>query len=258
MNKNPDETQLFWNRVADDWDQQVGDDGDSNRILNSDPVLWQFAGDVSGATVLDAGCGTGYLSRKLNEKGAHVIGIDFSEEMLRIARSKAARIDFRIDSCSILRTVADKSIDIVISNYVLMDTPDLTETVQAFFRVLKPGGHAVVVFSHPCFPQEYATTTDSDVAVTYQWDFSYFQQQKCIEPPWGHFTSEFIWFHRPLSDYWKAFRETGFEVVDFEEPRISENRYHLAKNQKQLNTSKNRPISVAFKLKKRRQQNTLR
>lgn len=56
-----DETRELWNRVADDWRIQVGDDGDHNRILNSDPVLWEFAGDVSGRAVLDAGCGTGYF-----------------------------------------------------------------------------------------------------------------------------------------------------------------------------------------------------
>ena len=51
-----EETRDFWNRVANDWRIQVGVDGDCNRILNSDPVLWKFAGDVSGRTVLDAGC----------------------------------------------------------------------------------------------------------------------------------------------------------------------------------------------------------
>jgi NMT1/THI5 like protein len=60
-----EETRDLWNRVADDWRIQVGDDGDGNRTLNSDPVLWKFAGDVSGLTVLDAGCGTGYLAKKL-------------------------------------------------------------------------------------------------------------------------------------------------------------------------------------------------
>lgn len=137
--------------------------------------------------------------------------------MLRIARSKADHIDFRIDSCSQLHTVADGLIDIIISNYVLMDTPELTETMQALFRVLKPGGHGVVVFSHPCFPQEYATRTNINATVTYQWNFPYFQLQKCIGPLWGHFTSEFVWFHQPLSDYWKAFRSVGLEVVDFKE-----------------------------------------
>ena len=248
--QDSEETRHFWNRVAHDWDIQVGDTGDSNRILNSDPVLWRFAGKVAGATVLDAGCGTGYLSRKLHACGAHGIGVDFSDKMIRIARSKAEHIDFRVDSCSELGTVDDASIDIVIANYVLMDIPDLTGALRAFFRVLRPGGSLVAVFSHPCFPQGRATGPDNDGSVTYHWRFPYFRCQKCIDPPWGHFTSEFIWFHRPLSDYWKAFLQAGFEVVDFEEPRVSGDRYHLAKNQGELNDIKSRPYSVAFKLNK--------
>ena len=51
-----EETQAFWNDVAEDWRTQVGDEGDSNRRLSSDPVLWAFAGDVHGLEVLDAGC----------------------------------------------------------------------------------------------------------------------------------------------------------------------------------------------------------
>jgi hypothetical protein len=39
--------------------------------------------------------------------------------------------------------------------------------------------------------------------------------------------------------------------VDFEEPRIAEDRYHLAHNERQLNNSRNRPYSVAFKLRKK-------
>ena len=79
------ETQEMWNSVAADWQIQVGDEGDSTRRLNSDPVLWAFAGDVAGLSVLDAGCGTGYLSRKLADKGALVTGIDFSEKMIEIS-----------------------------------------------------------------------------------------------------------------------------------------------------------------------------
>jgi len=98
-------TRDFWNRVAADWRSQVGDDGDGNRVLNSDPVLWKFAGDVNGLMVLDAGCGTGYLSKKLRDQGARVTGIDFSERMIEIARTQNPDMDFRVDSCSELVTL---------------------------------------------------------------------------------------------------------------------------------------------------------
>jgi 2-polyprenyl-3-methyl-5-hydroxy-6-metoxy-1,4-benzoquinol methylase len=168
-----DETRDLWNRVADDWQIQVGEDGDGNRILNSDPVLWAFAGDVNGLTVLDAGCGTGYLSKKLHDRGARVTGIDFSERMIEIARAHNPDIDFRVDSCAELRTLTDASFDLVIANYVLMDTPDLQGTLHAFHRVLKTNGMAVLVFSHPCFPQERATVSQNGDQIDYRWDFSY-------------------------------------------------------------------------------------
>ncbi len=246
--KNENETRIFWNRIAENWDIQVGEDGDSNRMMNSDPVLWAFAGNVAGLTVLDAGCGTGYLSRKLHKKQAKVIGIDISEEMIEISRNKSPQIDYRVDSCSELKTIESDSIDLVIANYVIMDTPNLEATIEHFFRVLKSKACAVLIFSHPCFPQSRGRMTED--GVTYEWDFPYFAQVKNIDPAWGHFTSEFIWFHRPLSVYWKAFMGAGFNVIDMEEPRVTQDRHHLAVNQHKLNNSISRPYSIAFKLQK--------
>jgi ubiquinone/menaquinone biosynthesis C-methylase UbiE len=245
-----DEVVAFWNRVASDWDTQVGGDGDENRLLNSDPVLWRFAGDVKGLDVIDAGCGTGYLSRKFAERGASVVGIDVSPKMIEIARKRVPGIEFSVDSCSELGTVANSSVDLVVANYVLMDTPDLEGTMRSFYRVLRPGGHAVLVFSHPCFPQGLAHAAPVPGSTQYVWDFSYFEATKRVDPPWGHFESEFIWFHRPLSQYFKAFKRAGFDVAEFEEPRISEDRYGLVADGKRLEKLRTRPYSVAFKLRK--------
>ncbi len=249
-NDEYDETRDLWNRVADDGRMQVGEEEDSHRMLNAAPVLWACAGDVNGLTVLDAGCGTGYVSKKLYDRGARVTGIDFSERMIEIARAHNPHIDFRVDSCTQLATIDDEHFDLVIANYVLMDTPDLQGTMHAFYRVLKPDGVVVVVFSHPCFMQAGATVSDNGEEIRYRWSFPYFEQRKCVDPPWAHFTAEFIWFHRPLSDYWKAFRAAGFVVVDFEEPRMMAERYHRAKTARQLKNSQTRPTSVAFKLQK--------
>lgn len=243
------EVAAFWDRVADDWDIQVGDAGDQNRRFNSDPVLWRMLGDVAGRDVLDAGCGTGYLSRQLAAKGARIVGIDVAPKMIAIAQGHAPGIDFRVDSCTELATVGDALFDLIVANYVLMDTPDLDAAVVSFHRVLRPGGAAVLIFSHPCFPQGAAHAGGAD-GVEYRWDFSYFDESRRVDPPWKHFRSEFIWFHRPLSQYWRAFAAAGFEVVDFDEPRITEDRYAQIDDPRSLHKLRSRPFSVAFRLRK--------
>ncbi|MEO5824022.1 MAG: class I SAM-dependent methyltransferase [Vicinamibacteraceae bacterium] len=246
-----DDIREVWDRLADDWQIQVGDDGDANRRLNSDPVLWAFLGDVAGRRVLDAGCGTSYLSRQLAEGGAVVTGIDASERMIALARTSSPGLDLRVDSCTTLATIEDGTFDAVVANYVVMDVPDLPATIAAFHRVLRPDGIAVLVFSHPCFPQARSSVTAGSRTVSYHWPFSYFEPRTCVDPPWKHFTSHFVYFHRPLSTYWKAFRDAGFEVVEFEEPRIEPDRYALAQSARELANCRMRPYSVAFKLQKR-------
>jgi len=56
--------------------------------IEQEPIMPHFLkllGDVSGLTVLDAGCGQGYLSRILASRGAHVTGIDISPNLIQMA-----------------------------------------------------------------------------------------------------------------------------------------------------------------------------
>jgi ubiquinone/menaquinone biosynthesis C-methylase UbiE len=242
------EAREFWDAVAADWRIQVGMEGDMNRRLVSDPVLRELLGDVAGKRVLDAGCGTGYLSRQLADRGAVVTGVDFSDAMIEIARADHPELDFRRESVATLASVDDASFDAVVANYVLMDVADLDGAVAAFHRVLRPGGMAVVVFSHPCFPQSRRTDRH-DGGLTYDWDFAYFEERRVVDPPWGHFEREFPWYHRPLSRYWAAFNDAGFRVDAFREPRLDPGR-HADVDPEMARKLAVRPYSVAFRLRK--------
>lgn len=254
--------QLFakqlWNQKARDWHKQVGEDGDNNRRFNSDPVLWRFIGNVLNLDVLDAGCGTGYLARGLARKGAKVVAVDFSECMIKTAQELTATleiaVDYRVDSCVSLQTLTDESMDLIVSNYVLMDLSQLEKTIASFHRVLRPNGRVAIVITHPCFPQSDETILTSRAvsengSVSYSWKFSYFDETEFIDPPWKHFTTPFRAYHRPLSQYWKTFQMMGFQVIDFDEPVVSDpppSEFHS----RNLREYRMRPNSVAFLLKK--------
>ncbi len=228
-----------WDKKASQWAKWVGKNGDNNRRFNSDPVLWKFAGDVVEKNVLDAGCGTGYLSVLLAEKSAIVTGIDVSQKMIQESINSVADkkldITFNVDSASELRTIKDESMDLIISNYVLMDLPDLDGAVKNFYRVLRPGGKAVCVIGHPC---------NGDLPE----DKNYFDENK-ITDRWGPFDSDFIYFNRPISQYWKSFKSAGFKIDDFDEP-VAQNTDVPGFKEEWKESYRKQPWSLAFLLQK--------
>lgn len=62
--------------------------GDINKEVLLTPHLLEMMGDVAGKRLLDAGCGEGFLSRLMAERGASVLAVDYAEKMLAIARER--------------------------------------------------------------------------------------------------------------------------------------------------------------------------
>lgn len=56
-------------------------------------ILARFANDLSGMRILDAGCGAGALSMALADRGADVLGVDLSPEIVRFAEDRLAAYD---------------------------------------------------------------------------------------------------------------------------------------------------------------------
>lgn len=105
-----------------------------------------------GSRVLDVGCGTGNFSIKLAGYGCHVTGVDLSEKMLEIAKSKAKRekrdITFLPMDVYHLK-FPDGYFDDVFSMAAFEFIKKPKKAYNEMFRVLKPGGRLLIGTINP-------------------------------------------------------------------------------------------------------------
>lgn len=115
------------------------------------PAVLDLAGDVSGADILDLGCGAGHYAAELLARGARVTGVDGSAALLRHARDRVEdRADLRLhDLEQPLDFAADASFDGVVCALVIHHVANRRGLLSEARRVLRPGGWLAVSTSHP-------------------------------------------------------------------------------------------------------------
>jgi SAM-dependent methyltransferase len=105
------------------------------------PLFLAVATIPAGSRVLDAGCGTGVLSKALADAGAQVVGIDASEVYLQGARNRRSHPNITYEHGDICHMrFGDGSFDAVVSTLVLDVLPDPAPAVAEMRRVTCPGG----------------------------------------------------------------------------------------------------------------------
>jgi demethylmenaquinone methyltransferase/2-methoxy-6-polyprenyl-1,4-benzoquinol methylase len=117
--------------------------------------LMRLAKASAASHVLDLCCGTGDVACRFAERGARVVGLDFNEEMLAVARKRQTvqhPVNYlRGDALHL--PFGDGHFDIVSVSYGLRNLADIEGGLREMYRVAKPGGRLLVLdFGKPQRP----------------------------------------------------------------------------------------------------------
>jgi ubiquinone/menaquinone biosynthesis C-methylase UbiE len=179
------------------------------------PMVDELLGCVTGKRILDAGCGDGRHALSLASRGATVVGVDGSSEMIALAEqcSGGRGMEFLLADLTGTLPFPDASFDVVVSTMVLTDIPRIDVAISEFARILKNGGSLVLSMPHPCFfCSDWAT--DEKGRRLYKKVSDYLTPVVETLNFWG----ETLHFHRPLSQYFDELSRNGFSVNAFKEP----------------------------------------
>jgi ubiquinone/menaquinone biosynthesis C-methylase UbiE len=141
-----DNLQASYDRVAEEYARRIFDE------LQYKPLDRQLldrlaAGVPEGGIICDMGCGPGQIARYLHDRGAHVIGVDLSAQMITQARQLNPDLEFKQGNMLALDVEAGAWAGIA-AFYSIIHIPreEVVTALHELKRVLQPGGLLLLAF----------------------------------------------------------------------------------------------------------------
>jgi SAM-dependent methyltransferase len=179
-----------------------------------------LVGSVAGRRVLDLGCGAGHLAFYLAEAGAAtVVGIDASERMLAVARSRWAHPHVRYEHLAMEDAeFGSGAFDVVVSSLALHYVRDYAQLVRQIASWLVPGGALVFSTEHPiytarCSSEGWVVGPDGQRTV---WGLDDYTDEGLREHHW--FIPGVRRYHRTLSTLLNGVLDAGLSIERVVEP----------------------------------------
>ncbi len=134
----------------DDWAETYDNDPNRTRELAA-KVLRQVGLKFAGRNVIEVGCGTGRNTEWIAQQAGNILGLDFSEGMLRQARARVSNPRVRFVRHDVRTTwpVPDASADLVIAMLILEHVDDIVPMIAEAARALTAGGELFICELHP-------------------------------------------------------------------------------------------------------------
>jgi ubiquinone/menaquinone biosynthesis C-methylase UbiE len=184
----------------DRWSATYDSDPNPQKALE-ETIVVELVSPEPGDRILDAACGTGRYCRLFQDRGADVIGVDFSEGMLCVARTALPSIEFHYADLTSQLPFSDGEFGKINCAQALKHLPDIRLVLKEFARLIASGGTITFSVTHP--------------------DMNWDGYQLSYSPSFILSNESEIHHHR-FCDYFEAIGMAGLKLVGFQQVPIDE------------------------------------
>ena len=194
-----------WRSNSEPWTRAVRERRIGSRVLATDAAIVDAVLARSPKTVLDIGCGEGWLARELCMHGIDVLGVDAVADLVERARN-AGGGRFEVLSHEALASgVLNERFDVCVCNFSLLGEASVDGLIANIAKLLGVGGALIVQTLHP-------PTADPTRAYRDGWR----------EGSWQGIDMQFQapapWYFRTLESWVRLFVDAGLRIESIREP----------------------------------------
>ena len=156
--------------------------------------------------VLDVGCGEGWLTRALANRGVEVVGVDGCAALVDRACEKGGGCFRAIGYDDIIadRAILGQSYDIIVCNFSLLGE-EIGDLLRSLQQAIVSDGHLLIETIHPFTSSQEQPYVDGWKTETFN-NFG------------GAFREPMPWYFRTVSSWFQQVSESGWRICEFEEP----------------------------------------
>lgn len=194
-----------WDANADAWTRSVREGQIASRALATDLAIFHTIDELEPKSVLDVGCGEGWLVRDLGVNGIRAHGLDGSARLVEMAR-KAGGSFAHVTYEEIEGGLRDADIggpyDVIACNFALL-AERLTPLLAALKRHVQPDGRLVIQTVHPF---------NVEGPYVEGW------REETFDAFGGAYPAPMPWFFRPFGGWIALLHGAGWAVGEVREP----------------------------------------
>jgi len=195
-----------WQQNLDCWTMAVRQQQIESRRQVTDTAIVEAVLACPGESVLDLGCGEGWLTRSLTTHGKQVLGVDAVAGLVQRSQELGGGTFLQMDYEAVASSDLQRSFDLVVCNFSLFGKASVERLLGAIPKLLNPGGSLVIQTLHP-------RAVCGDLPYAEGWR----------QGSWDGFNEAFVdpapWYFRTVESWVALLKRSGFKVVEQEASR---------------------------------------